>query len=213
LKKQQKINYAKLQAYGFQESTYHGSGHILKKLNDNSYHILIHKDKEELILKDAVLSDSCVLVANEDDLVQVFITNNKIFITQVLEKALPVPSEYKLNGKVTLGIDESQMIIDTNQINMKSKTVNIKAENISLISKATKSISKLYKNITEFIVETANMRSTKITGEDQLEADSKQDIIHSTHSIKAKRSVQANETTALNTQKYNINGGQKETIQ
>ena len=185
--------------------------HSLQK--DGTYHLIKKETDKECIIKNAKLAASCVMTPNEGDLVQIYITPNQIYIMATLEKVLPVPSEYKLNGKVTLGINESQLVIDTNQINMKSKTVNIKAENISLISKATKSISKLYKNITEFIVETANMRSTKITGEDQLEADSKRDTIHSTHFIQAKRSVQANETTALNTQKYNINGGQKETIQ
>lgn len=97
---------------------------------DGTYHLIKHTTSKDFIIKNAKLAASCVMTPNEGDLVQIYITPKQIYIMAVLEKVLPIPSEYTLNGKVTLGIDESQVIVDANKVSIKTKEIESRAKNI-----------------------------------------------------------------------------------
>ena len=183
--------YQALPEYQYKSEEICNGAFIGSKNSDGRYNLLKQENDIEYIIKGAKLAASCLILPNEGDFVQYIVIQNQVYIMAVLEKMLPIPSEYRLQGKVTLGIDESQMVLDAHRIKMKSPSVEM--------------TSKKYKNKTNFKKDISRNAITTVIKKNKLEAGSQHQIIKKNNITESDQEIEQSNIKNVNTNHFNIN--------
>ncbi|MDC0535152.1 DUF3540 domain-containing protein [Francisellaceae bacterium] len=158
---------------------------------DGTYQLIKHAVSKDLVIKNAKLAASCVMTPNEGDLVQIYITPKQIYIMAILEKVLPIPSEYTLNGKVTLGIEESQVVVDANKVSIKTKEIESRAKNI--------------KNTSVNQTNTSKRSITKVSESIRVESETQHQIISKSNLVQTDQDILQSRMRKVLSNRINFN--------